>query len=282
MPNPAEKLRQSEHHDAFLERTRSSRHVEQARRLLDMETRYIDPIIDRVRGAWVLDLACGSGTQSIAWAERGARVVGIDFDTGLLSIGRKEAEQSAERMEGGPPTWSCGDATKLPFRDGSFDMVFCNSLLEHIPEWQKTLREMSRVLRPGGVVVVYTTNRHCPLQQEVNHFPFYSWLPESVKRRVMAWIMEHRRDMVNYTDFPAVNWFTFPGLSRAFESVGLEPLDRIDIAARKGTASGLKGAFIHAAARWPLLKRGYYVYAISMALYGVRRDDDVPREAVHG
>src|SRR5262249_58697216 len=103
-------------------------------------------------------------------------------------------------------------APRLPHPAASFDVVFCNSLLEHVPDWRRVLVETSRVLRPGGVAVVYTTNRYCPLQQEVNAFPFYSWLPGPLKRAVLGWIMEHRRDLVNWTDFPAVHWFSFPGM----------------------------------------------------------------------
>lgn len=84
--------------------------------------------------------------------------------------------------------------------------------------------------------VVYTTNRACPIQAEVNHFPFYSWLPDPIQRRVLAWIMKHRRDLVNWTDFPAVHWFTFGRMRRAFEAAGLEPFDRLDLLARRELA----------------------------------------------
>ena len=148
--------------------------------------------------------------------------------------------------------------------------MFCNSLLEHVPAWESVVSESARALRPGGLFVVYTTNRACPLQAEVNHFPFYSWLPDPVQRRVLAWIMEHRRDLVNWTDFPAINWFTFPRMRQAFEAVGLEPLDRLDLLARSGRG-GLRRDLARAAVKLPVLKWPYYLYAISMALYGVKR-----------
>ena len=93
---------------------------------------------------------------------------------------------------------------------------------------------------------------------------------DPIQRRVLAWIMKHRRDLVNYTDFPAVNWFTFPAMSDAFRRHGLEPLDRIDLLARRNSG-GLKGALVGAMHRMPVLKWPYYFYAISMGLYGVKR-----------
>ena len=260
----------SEFHERFLEVTLASRDDELGRSVLASEWRYIGPLLENVPGGAhdVLDLACGSGHQTLAWVERGFRVTGLDFDRDLLVAGRRRIERASSG--GLAARWACADATRLPFRDGSFDLVFNNSLLEHVPAWRAVLAETARVLRPGGVFVMYTTNRTCPIQQEVNHFPFYPWLPDPIQRRVLAWIMEHRRDLVNFTDFPAVNWFTFPGMSREFRESGLEPFDRIDLLARN-RAPGMRGALAGILSKHGLLKWPYYLYAISMALYGVRR-----------
>jgi SAM-dependent methyltransferase len=254
----------------FIEHTLTQRRDEEGRALLTAEWRYIGPLLAPRAAPGgpgdVLDLACGSGHQTLAWSERGFRVAGLDFDRDLMLAGR------ARLARAGAPaaSWAQADAVALPFRSGSFDVVFNNSLLEHVPAWRGVLAETARVLRPGGVFVMYTTNRACPVQQEVNHFPFYPWLPDPLQRRVLAWIMEHRRDMVNFTDYPAVNWFTFGGMRRAFRDVGLEPYDRLDLMARSG-ATGAKGAIAALMSRGGPLKWPYYLTAISMALYGVRR-----------
>ena len=288
-PGAAEVLRASPHHQAFLRHAERTRSLEVARQLLADEWRYLGPLLERYPHPRVLDMACGTGSQALAWAERGARVVGIDFDRALLELGRgraAEPDHVARRAAAGAPTpqWVCGDARRLPFADGRYDVVFCNSLLEHVPAWRPVLAEIGRVLAPGGVAVVYTTNRHCPLQQEVNHFPFYSWLPEAMKRPILGWIMRHRRDLVNYTDFPAVNWFTFPAMRRAFAGVGLEPRDRIDLQAVV-SVRGVRGALGRMLRALPALKWGYYFGAISMALYGVKRTPVVsggPARPPHG
>ena len=270
-PGPREVFERSPFRERFLEHNRDTRDNDHALALLAAEWRYLGPLLSGRENPRVLDLACGSGPFALAWAERGAAVVGIDFDRGLLTAGR-ERWRAAHPSPGSwvEPVWIAGDAASMPLPDGSVDVVFCNSLLEHVPDWRPVLSEMSRVLRPGGVAVVYTTNRYCPLQQEVNGFPFYSWLPGPIQRRTLAWIMEHRRDLVNWTDFPAIHWFSFPGLGRAFREAGLEPLDRLDLIARGG-AGGARGAIAAAMARLPGLKLPYYLVATSLALYGVRR-----------
>jgi SAM-dependent methyltransferase len=271
-PNPADVLRRSEYHARFVEHTLRHRSDDLGREMLRQEWHYYADLLPVPAGeARVLDLACGSGLYTLAWAERGARVTGIDFDHGLLEASRERVARSSPQAP--PPSLTSGDAARLPFRSGGFDLVFCNSLLEHVPAWEEVVRESARVLRPGGVFVVYTTNRACPLQAEVNHFPFYSWLPDAVQRRVLAWIMAHRRDLVNWTDFPAVNWFTFGRMRRAFESAGLRPYDRLDLLARRG-GTGLRARLARAAARVPALKWPYQLYAVSMALYGVKRGGD--------
>lgn len=284
-PGAAEILRASPHHQAFLRHTERTRSLDAARRLLAGEWRYLGPLLEGILHPRVLDMACGTGSQALAWAERGARVTGIDFDRALLELGRGRAAEpdhvARRAAAGGPlPQWVCGDARRLPFPHGRFDVVFCNSLLEHVPAWRPVLAEIGRVLAPGGVAVVYTTNRHCPLQQEVNHFPFYSWLPEALKRPILRWIMRHRRDLVNYTDFPAVNWFTFPAMRRAFTAVGLTPRDRIDLQAVV-PLGGVRGALGRMLRAFPALKRGYYLAAISMALYGVKRATVVSAGPLH-
>jgi SAM-dependent methyltransferase len=270
-PGPRQVFERSPFRERFLEHNRDTRDNDHARALLTAEWRYLGPLLEGREHPRVLDLACGSGPFALAWAERGAAVVGIDFDRGLLAAGRERWR--AAHPSPGPwvePVWIAGDAGHLPAPDGSVDVVFCNSLLEHVPDWRRVLCEMSRVLPSGGVAVVYTTNRYCPLQQEVNGFPFYSWLPGPLQRRTLAWIMEHRRDLVNWTDFPAIHWFSFPGLRRAFSEAGLEPLDRLDVIARRG-GGGARGAIARAMTRLPGLKLPYYVYATSLALYGVKR-----------
>lgn len=278
-PPPRKVFERSPYRERFLQHNRDTRGEAAASALLKAEWRYLGGMLAGREHPRVLDLACGSGPFALAWAERGAAVLGLDFDHDLLIAAGarwRAAHGPAETLRA--PVWLAGDAGRLPLADGSIDLVFCNSLLEHVPDWRRVLAEAGRVLRPGGVAVVYTTNRYCPLQQEVNHFPFYSWLPDPLQRRVLAWIMAHRRDLVNWTDFPAIHWFSFPAMRRAFRAAGLDPLDRLDLIAR-GAGGGPRAAVAKAMTRIPGLKLPYYLFAISLAMYGLKRSG-VPVRAV--
>ncbi len=92
----------------------------------------------RVAGRRVLDLGCGLGGYTEALREHGARVVAADLSLPVLA-----------RL---PRAWPrvCADALALPFADGAFDLVFCASLIEHVPDGAALLREAWRVVRPGG------------------------------------------------------------------------------------------------------------------------------------
>ncbi|AEG43367.1 demethylmenaquinone methyltransferase [Isoptericola variabilis] len=96
-------------------------------------------------GEKVLDLAAGTGTSSEPFADDGALVVPSDFSLGMLRVGK-------ERRPDLP--FVAGDATRLPFADGAFDAVTISFGLRNVVDTAAALREMLRVVRPGGRVVV--------------------------------------------------------------------------------------------------------------------------------
>ena len=173
----------------------------------------------------VLDVGCGTGQWSVHWVRRGCVVTGVDFDADFI----ERAGSRPELARAGAFRGVVADATRLPRDIGTYDVVTLNSLLEHVPDWRAVVECAARSVAPGGVLLLHTTNRHHPFQGEVNHFPFYPWLPGPVRDRVLAWIMKHRRDLVNYTDFPAVHWFSFSQLSGVLQDLGFEVHDRLDL-----------------------------------------------------
>ncbi|MFC8916744.1 demethylmenaquinone methyltransferase [Streptomyces sp. NPDC047821] len=96
-------------------------------------------------GEKVLDLAAGTGTSSLPFARAGAFVVPCDFSLGMLREGKK-------RHPWLPLT--AGDATRLPFRDGVFDAVTISFGLRNVQDTDAALRELHRVTKPGGRVVI--------------------------------------------------------------------------------------------------------------------------------
>jgi demethylmenaquinone methyltransferase/2-methoxy-6-polyprenyl-1,4-benzoquinol methylase len=101
--------------------------------------------LDVRAGERVLDLGAGTGTSSLPFADAGARVVPCDFSIGMLKEGKK-------RRPDLPLT--AGDATRLPFADGVFDAVTISFALRNVHDPDAALREMRRVTRPGGRLVV--------------------------------------------------------------------------------------------------------------------------------
>jgi demethylmenaquinone methyltransferase / 2-methoxy-6-polyprenyl-1,4-benzoquinol methylase len=101
--------------------------------------------VDPRPGERILDLAAGTGTSSVPFAQRGAAVVPCDFSLGMLRVGR--------RREPHLP-FVAGDATRLPFADGSFDAVTISFGLRNTVDPSAALAEMHRVTRPGGRLVV--------------------------------------------------------------------------------------------------------------------------------
>ena len=106
----------------------------------------VNDALDLQPGERVLDLAAGTATSSAALAGSGADVVGCDFSLGMLRVGRAAAHEGVELV--------AGDALRLPFRDAAFDAVTIAFGLRNTADRDLALRELLRVTRPGGRLVV--------------------------------------------------------------------------------------------------------------------------------
>jgi demethylmenaquinone methyltransferase/2-methoxy-6-polyprenyl-1,4-benzoquinol methylase len=103
-------------------------------------------------GERVLDLAAGTGVSTVELARGGVTAVACDFSLGMLRAGR------ANRHRRDVP-FVAGDATRLPFADGAFDAAVISFGLRNVSDVPRALREMARVVRPGGRLVVCEFSR---------------------------------------------------------------------------------------------------------------------------
>jgi ubiquinone/menaquinone biosynthesis C-methylase UbiE len=105
-------------------------------------------------GLDVLDVGCGQGIDLVEYACAGARPTGIDLTPRHIALARSHVEAL-----GLTATIVHGDAEHLPFHDKSFDHVSSNGVLHHTPNMPAALREIFRVLRPGGQARILVYNR---------------------------------------------------------------------------------------------------------------------------
>jgi len=152
---------------------------------------YVEP------GMRVLDAGCGNGVHSIRVASQNAKVTGVDRDLQQLQIGR----DLSGGLGGTVVVFLQGDVEcSLPFRSGRFDPVLLLDVLEHLHKRREALREIYRVLRRGGLMMVAAPNRST------------SW-----KRRLQA------VDLFCYTDSDHKIEYTWNELAEELRAGGFEP-----------------------------------------------------------
>jgi ubiquinone/menaquinone biosynthesis C-methylase UbiE len=119
------------------------------------EKKAVIALLPPVTGLRILDAGCGTGNFSLTLAVRGADMVGVDRSAAMLSRVR------GKRWEGpGMVEWVLGDLAQLPFPAHSFDGVISIVALDFITCREAVIRELGRVLKPGGFLVAAVLNRY--------------------------------------------------------------------------------------------------------------------------
>ena len=160
-------------------------------------------------GTKVLDVCCGTGDLALAAERAGARVTGVDFSPAMLARARRKST-SVE--------WVEGDVLALPFADGAFDAVTVGFGMRNVADLELALRELRRVLRPGGrVAILEITQPRGPLR------PFFSlWFD-----RIVPLLGSALPGGSAYTYLPA-SVRRFPGpedLAAVMRSAGFDEVD---------------------------------------------------------
>ncbi len=162
--------------------------------------------VDAGPGQRVLDLAAGTGTSSVPYAEAGIDVVPCDFSQGMVAVGKQRRPDLP---------FVVGDATALPFADNTFDAVTISFGLRNVVDTAAGLAEMLRVTKPGGRVVV------C----EFSHPPNKAWgaLYGFYRDRVLsplASFVSSNAPAYDYLAESIAQWPDQEALGRLMKSVG--------------------------------------------------------------
>jgi SAM-dependent methyltransferase len=119
-------------------------------------------------------------------------VVGLDLNPAMLAMARAIAQRDRPPIE-----WREGDATALPFAEATFDLVCCHQGLQFFPDRSAALREVRRVLVPGGLLALGVWRR-------LEHQPFYAALADALERYVSAQAAASLRAAFILGDAPAL------------------------------------------------------------------------------
>jgi ubiquinone/menaquinone biosynthesis C-methylase UbiE len=192
--------------------------TERVRMIVDSLDRLID-----VRAARnVLLVGCGPRPETMRiLREIGFNVLGVETVWNFVVAARRHLDDEAAVLE--------GRAEELPSASESQDVVILESVLEHVDSVGRSLAEAHRVLAPGGVAYISTTNRLRLVPDAEFNVRFFPLLPKAVKESYVFRQLHYEPSLANNSDRPAVHWFTFAELCQLGREAGFfqfySPLD---------------------------------------------------------
>jgi SAM-dependent methyltransferase len=176
--------------------------------MLDLRLARLERLLDLECRRSVLVVGCGPRPRMLKLLlERSFDARGVEIVPSFVQAARDYVNRPDRVLEGA--------AESLPLPDASQNLVFSDSVLEHVTSPTRSLDEMFRVLRPGGVAYITTTNRYrfsLTGDTEEYRVPYFNWLPASVKESFVFHHLHYEPRLANYTPHPAVHWFTYAEL----------------------------------------------------------------------
>lgn len=126
-----------------------------------------------------------------------------------------------------------GSAEQLPEGDESHEIIILDSVMEHVDSPHKCLNEAFRILKPGGVLYIQTTNRYRVVFSGKNNeyrIRYYQYLPDFIKESYVHHHLHRNPTLANYSARPAVHWYTFNKLCRLGRAAGFSRFfSRVDL-----------------------------------------------------
>src|SRR6478752_285825 len=144
------------------------------------------------KGTKALDVCCGTADWTLAMGE----AVGLDFSQNMLKIGEEKVKNSPFSNI----TLLHGNAMELPFEDNSFDYVTIGFGLRNVPDYLQVLKEMQRVVKPGGKVVCLETSQPTMIGYRQMYLLYFKYIMPALGKMVAksydeySWLQESARD----------------------------------------------------------------------------------------
>ena len=178
------------------------------RLLIEKLVTWLDRLVDLGELKNVLVLGCGPRPLPIkVLIQKNYNAVGVEPIPSFMS--------SARKYLGSPDRILKGSAEEIPLPSNSQDLVICESVLEHVDSPTKSFDEVFRILRPGGVAYIVTTNRYrISLKGDNGEYNvrFFNWLPDTIKESFVFHHLHYDPSLADYTLRPAVHWYSYADL----------------------------------------------------------------------
>jgi SAM-dependent methyltransferase len=208
---------------------------------------------ERIHGR-VLENGCGVGMYVEHLAPYAGRVIGLEYDFARAV----EARQLADRLANAEILCAAGE--NLPFPSGSFDLILSHEVLEHVRDDRQAVSEMTRILRPGGRMVIFVPNRGYPFETHgiywrgryrFGNIPLVNYLPRRLRDRLA----------------PHVRIYTHRDLERLFAGLPVRFIQRTvifgaydNVIARRPSIGKILRAILQSMERTPLRVSGLSHY----------------------
>jgi ubiquinone/menaquinone biosynthesis C-methylase UbiE len=153
-----------------------------------------------------LDVACGTGNYTLAFAAAGVRVVGVDSSPRMVAAAASKASPSLDRDQGfdadaghDTPRWAVADVTRLPFPSATFTGASCTLALRYFADLDAAIAELGRVVGAGPIVLFTAT------PEQIRRYWLRTYFPETVERTAtQAYSLARITDALNAAGFSQV------------------------------------------------------------------------------